>query len=79
MDFARQAGYRRVVLWTASALDIPVILVTGHHLALARQEARDSRVNISAYRRKPVSLPDLAALVETLAGDAAPQPEGNPG
>lgn len=57
-----------------SLCDIPVILVTGHRLALARQEARASRVNISAFRRKPLSLPDLAALIDSLAGNGTAQP-----
>jgi CheY-like chemotaxis protein len=47
--------------------DIPVVLVTGHRLAQARKKARDSEVEINAYRRKPLSLADLANLVESLA------------
>lgn len=54
--------------------DVPVILVTGHRLALAKREARASRVRISAFRRKPVSLPDLASLIDTLAGNDGTQP-----
>lgn len=45
---------------------IPVIMVTGHRLAQARQKARAKAVNVAAYRRKPVSLNDLAALIESL-------------
>lgn len=47
--------------------DIPVVLMTGHRLTQARKEMRESEVNIAAFRRKPVSLPDLANLIETLA------------
>jgi CheY-like chemotaxis protein len=46
--------------------DIPVILVTGYRLAQARKKARESQVEISAYRRKPISLEDLATLIESL-------------
>lgn len=49
--------------------EVPVILVTGHRLAQARQKARETEVEIAAYRRKPVSLDELAALIESL-GDA---------
>ncbi len=45
---------------------VPVILVTGHRLAQARKKARDSRVEVLAFRRKPVSLSDLAALIESV-------------
>ena len=47
--------------------DIPVILVTGHRLEQARKKARETQVEISAFRRKPVSLTDLAVLIESLA------------
>ena len=46
--------------------EIPVIMVTGHSLVQARNKARESNVDITAYRRKPVSLSDLASLIESL-------------
>ncbi|MDX1556261.1 MAG: response regulator [Xanthomonadales bacterium] len=46
--------------------DIPVIMVTGHRLSQAREKAREIEVNISAFRRKPISLPELASLIELL-------------
>lgn len=50
-----------------SRYEIPVILVTAHRLAQARQKARDIEVTIAAFRRKPLSLPDLAEMVESMA------------
>lgn len=45
--------------------DIPIILVTGHRLDQAKKKAREIKVKISAFRRKPVSLADLATLIES--------------
>jgi CheY-like chemotaxis protein len=49
-----------------SRRDIPVIIVTGHSLDHARRKAKESHVKIEVFRRKPVSLPDLASLIESL-------------
>ena len=49
-----------------STMDVPVVLVTGQQLSHARLKARQSEVRIAAYRRKPVSLGELANLIESL-------------
>lgn len=46
--------------------DIPVIMVTGRDLAKLKHTARASEVKIAAFRRKPVHLPELADLIESL-------------
>lgn len=45
---------------------VPVVMVTAHRLSEARRRASESDVAISAFRRKPVSLTELANLVESL-------------
>lgn len=49
-----------------SSLDVSVVLVTGQQLSRARLKARQSEVRVAAYRRKPVSLSELANLIESL-------------
>lgn len=46
---------------------LKVIMITAHHLERLRQKAAQSRVRISACRRKPVSIRELAELAESLA------------
>lgn len=53
-----------------SQFDIPVIMVTGHRLSQAREKARDTDVRIAAYRRKPISLSELASLIESVSAKA---------
>ena len=55
-----------------SRYEMLVVMVTAHSLSEVRQRARECDVDISAFRRKPVSLPDLASLVEGLSQPAAP-------
>lgn len=49
-----------------SSQDVPVVLVTGQQLSRARLKARQSQVRVAAFRRKPVSLSELATLIESL-------------
>lgn len=49
-----------------SSQDVPVVLVTGQQLSRARLKARQSQVRVAAFRRKPVSLSELANLIESL-------------
>lgn len=46
--------------------DLAVIMVTAHRLEALKEKARKNAVNVSAYRRKPVSLASLAEVIESL-------------
>ena len=44
-----------------------IIMVTAHRLEHVREKAQELRVKIAAFRRKPISLSNLAELVESVA------------
>lgn len=46
--------------------DLAVIMVTAHRLEALKEKVRRFAVDVSAYRRKPVSLASLAELIESL-------------
>jgi DNA-binding response OmpR family regulator len=46
--------------------DVAVIMVTAHRLEALKDEVRRFAVDVSAYRRKPVSLASLAETIESL-------------
>lgn len=46
--------------------DLAVIMVTAHRLESLKEKVRRFAVNVSAYRRKPVSLASLAEIIEAL-------------
>lgn len=45
---------------------LAVIMVTAHRLEALKEKIRRFAVNVSAYRRKPVSLASLADIIESL-------------
>lgn len=47
--------------------NLAVIMMTAHRLDALKEKARESAVNVSAYRRKPVSLAALAEVIESLS------------
>lgn len=59
-----------VVRQVQAQRDVAAIMVTAHRLSEARRRAHEADANISAFRRKPISLSDLASLVESLGGSA---------
>jgi DNA-binding response OmpR family regulator len=48
--------------------DLAVIMVTAHRLEALKEKVRRFAVDVSAYRRKPVSLASLAEIIESLDG-----------
>lgn len=45
---------------------LAVIMVTAHRLEALKEKVRRFAVDVSAYRRKPVSLASLAEIIESL-------------
>lgn len=48
---------------------LAVIMVTAHRLETLKEKVRRFAVEVSAYRRKPVSLASLAEIIESLEYD----------
>lgn len=46
--------------------NLAVIMVTAHRLESLKEKVRRFAVDVSAYRRKPVSLASLAEIIESL-------------
>ena len=57
-DLARLSGQQ----------EVSVIMITAHRLEPLERKARDMHLDIAAFRRKPVSIIELADLAESMTG-----------